>query len=48
MISVEQALEKILEHIDVLEAEERHIIGCLGLVLAEDVSSDINIPPAGC
>jgi molybdopterin molybdotransferase len=45
VISVEQALEKILEHIDVLEAEESPILGCLGQVLAEDVTSDINIPP---
>ena len=45
MISVEQALEKILEHIEVLETEESPILGCLGQVLAEDVSSDINIPP---
>jgi molybdopterin molybdotransferase len=45
VISVEQALEKILEHIDVLEAEERPILSCLGQVLAEDVTSDINIPP---
>jgi len=45
VISVEQALEKILEHIEVLETEENPILGCLGQVLAEDISSDINIPP---
>ncbi len=45
MISVDEALEKILERIDVLEAEESPILGCLGQVLAEDVSSPINIPP---
>jgi molybdopterin molybdotransferase len=45
MISVDQALEKVLERIDVLEAEERPILDCLGQVLAEDVFSKINIPP---
>jgi len=45
MISVEQALDKILSHVDVLEEEQSHILGCLGQVLAEDVYSSINIPP---
>jgi molybdopterin molybdotransferase len=45
VISVEQALEKILEHIEVLDVEESPILGCLGQVLAEDVISEINIPP---
>jgi len=45
VISVDEALEKILARIDVLEAEESPILGCLGQVLAEDVSSSINIPP---
>lgn len=45
MISVEQALEKILDHVEVLEAEESPILGCLGQVLAEDILSTINIPP---
>jgi molybdopterin molybdotransferase len=45
VISVEQALEKILEHIEVLDVEESPILSCLGQVLAEDVFSDINIPP---
>ena len=45
MISVDQALEKVLEHIAVLEAEESPILSCLGQVLAEDVFSTINIPP---
>ncbi len=45
MITVDQALEKVLEHIDVLEAEESPILGCLGQVLAEDIFSNINIPP---
>ena len=45
MISVEEALEKILSYVDVLEAEERPILDCLGQVLAEDVHSSITIPP---
>jgi molybdopterin molybdotransferase len=45
VISVDQALGKVLEHIAVLEAEERPILDCLGQVLAEDVFSAINIPP---
>jgi molybdopterin molybdotransferase len=45
VISVDEALEKVLEHIDILEAEESPILGCLGQVLAEDIISTINIPP---
>lgn len=45
MISVEQALEKILSHIDILPEEENPILDCLGQVLAEDIYSSINIPP---
>jgi len=45
MITVDQALEKVLEHIDILEAEEGPILGCLGQVLAEDIFSNIDIPP---
>jgi len=45
VISVDEALEKVLEHIDILEAEESSIPGCLGQVLAEDISSPFNIPP---
>jgi len=45
VISVDEALEKVLEHIDVLEAEESPVLGCLGQVLAEDIFSSINIPP---
>ncbi len=45
MISVEQALEKILSYVDVLEAEQRPILDCLGQVLAEDIYSSISVPP---
>jgi len=45
MISVEEALEKILQEIDVLEEETVPILGSLGQVLAEDIKSSINVPP---
>lgn len=45
MISVEQALDKILNYVHVLEDEERPILECLGQVLAEDAYSGLNVPP---
>jgi len=45
MISVEEALEKILSFVEVLDPEEKPILGCLGQVLVEDVYADIDIPP---
>ena len=45
MISVEQALEKVLSCVDVLGEEERPILDCLGQVLAENIYSLINVPP---
>jgi len=45
MISVEQALEKIISYVNVLEEEPVPILDSLGQVLAEDIYSNINIPP---
>jgi len=45
MISVEEALEKVLGYVDVLEAEEAPVLEALGQVLAKDIVSDIDIPP---
>jgi molybdopterin molybdotransferase len=45
MISVEEALEKVLSYVEVLEPERKPILDCLGQVLAEDVYSTIDIPP---
>jgi molybdopterin molybdotransferase len=45
MISVEEALEKVLSHVEVLEPERKPILDCLGQVLAEDVYATIDIPP---
>ena len=45
MLSVEEALERILGFFDVLEAEERPILDASGQVLAEDVLGPFDIPP---
>ena len=45
IISVEEALEKILQEIDTLEAVIVPLMESLGQVLAEDVKSGINVPP---
>jgi len=44
MISVEEALDKILSFVTVLEAEEKPILDCLGQVLAEDIFASFNVP----
>ena len=45
MISVEEARARILEFIQRLPAEDKHLADALGQVLAEDVTSPITIPP---
>ena len=45
MISVEDALERILDTVHVLEPEVKPVLDCLGQVLASDVVSGIDIPP---
>jgi molybdopterin molybdotransferase len=45
VISVDQALEKILSSINVLDVEKRQILDTLGQVLAEDIYSGIDVPP---
>jgi molybdopterin molybdotransferase len=45
VISVEQALEKVLGNIDVLGEQECPLMECLGQVLAEDIRSGIDVPP---
>lgn len=45
MITVEEALAKILENVRVLDPERKSILECLGQVLAEDVRSSVTIPP---
>ena len=45
MISVEEALEKVLSCVSVLDRGEKPILQCLGQVLDEDVYSSIDVPP---
>ena len=45
LLSVEQALERILATVHPLEPESIPILEALGRVLAEDVSSDTDVPP---
>lgn len=45
MISVEEALDKVLSYVEILEPERKPILDCLGQVLAEDIYSTIDIPP---
>lgn len=45
MISVEEALERILSYVSVLEPEEQPILDALGQVVADDIISPIDIPP---
>lgn len=45
MISVGEALEKILSYVSVLEPEEKPILEALGQILAEDVAAPFSIPP---
>ncbi len=44
MISVKEALEKVLSHVDVLEPGDELILDSLGQVLADDIYSTIDIP----
>ncbi len=45
MISVEEALGKVLGFVDVLEEEEKSLLDCLGQVLAEDIYAPFDVPP---
>jgi molybdopterin molybdotransferase len=45
LISVEEALAEILSHVQPLEPESVPILDAQGRVLAEDIVSDIDIPP---
>ncbi|MGI5836760.1 MAG: gephyrin-like molybdotransferase Glp [Chloroflexota bacterium] len=44
-IAVEEALDIVLKSVSCLGDETRCILDCLGLVLAEDISADMNVPP---
>lgn len=45
MLSVEQALERVLSYFHTLESEQVPILEALQRVLAEDVYADVDIPP---
>jgi molybdopterin molybdotransferase len=45
MLSVEEALERVLSMFEVLEPEQVPLLDALGRVLAQDVYADIHIPP---
>jgi len=45
MISVEEAQKRILGRVQVLQAEKKPILDCLGQVLAINIYSPIDIPP---
>jgi molybdopterin molybdotransferase len=45
MLSVEEALERILEAFQPLEPERTSLVDALGRVLTQDVYADVNIPP---
>jgi molybdopterin molybdotransferase len=44
MLNVNQALETILDHINILEVEEKPLIKTVGQVAAEDVQADMDVP----
>lgn len=46
MISVEEALDRILATVRTLRPEEKPLLEALGQVLAGDVVADLNVPPA--
>lgn len=45
MISIEEALQQLLAHVQVLPEEQKHPLQALGQVLAEDVAAGFDIPP---
>jgi molybdopterin molybdotransferase len=45
MITIEEALERILAYVSVLPAEDKHPLDALGQVLDEDIAAAFDIPP---
>lgn len=45
MITIEEARERILSYVSVLDAEEKHPLDALGQVLDEDLVAGFDIPP---
>jgi molybdopterin molybdotransferase len=44
MLSVDEALNNILNNIGILEEEERLLLECMGQVLAQDIYASFNVP----
>ena len=45
MLTVEEAFDRIMASFAPLEVEQKPILECLGQVLAENISSPLNLPP---
>ena len=45
MLEVEEAFDRIIGHFAPLDAVELPVLECLGMVLAEDVTSPLDLPP---
>ena len=45
MLEVEEAFERIMAHFAPLDSVELPVLECLGMVLAEDITSPLNLPP---
>jgi molybdopterin molybdotransferase len=45
MISVEEALQRVLSNVSVLPTEDKYVLDTMGQVLAEDIVSSLDIPP---
>ena len=45
MLEVEEAFARILAHFEPLDAVELPVLECLGLALAEDITSPLDLPP---
>ena len=45
LLDVEEAFQRIMAYFSPLEPEEKPLLDCLGLVLANDISSPLDLPP---
>lgn len=45
LLNLDQALDRILARIDTLPPKNQHFTESLGLILAEDIYADLNLPP---
>ena len=45
MLEVEDAFSRIIAHFEPLDTVELPVLECLGLALAEDITSPLDLPP---